>query len=144
VRGRVVTAGAIADTVAVKAELGDRAGGADIPAVVDLESFGCVAVAAAAGVPWLVLRAVSDTASEALPGLLNRCRDEGGAIKRGRVARALLREPRALPTLLALRRRVVFGARALVPAIRSLLDAWLALDEGVPAPRTRNREELHE
>jgi hypothetical protein len=58
--------------------------------------------------------------------------------------RALLHEPRALSPLLALRRRVDACARALVPAIRSLLDAWPALDEGVPGPRTWNREELHE
>ena len=142
-RGRVVSAAALADTPAEKARLAARHAGAG-PAVVDLESMACAEVAAAAGVPWLVLRAVSDTAAEALPALLERCRDEAGAVRRGRVARALLRNPGALPPLLALRRRTLAGARALAPAIQSLLDAWPALDEGVPVPRTWTREELHE
>ena len=142
-RGVVLTARAIADTPAEKAALGARHAGGG-PAIVDLESMACAEVAAGAGVPWLVLRAVSDTAAEALPALLERCRDDGGAIRRGRVVRALLRQPRALPPLLALRRRVEVCARALAPALRALLDAWPALDEGVPGPRTWNREELHE
>ena len=70
------------------------------------ESASYVAAAAEAGIPWIVLRAVSDTAGEALPALLNRSLDAGGAVSRGRVLRGLLGDPGALPELLALRKRV--------------------------------------
>jgi adenosylhomocysteine nucleosidase len=140
-RGRVVSAAAIVDTPAQKADLAARYGAGD-PAVVDLESAACVEAAREARVPWLVLRAVSDGAGEALPALLNRCRDDAGAVRRGRVVRALLRDPWTLPTLLALRRRVERCALALAAAIRSLLEAWPAAEEAAVAPRTRNMEEL--
>ncbi|MEA2697684.1 MAG: adenosylhomocysteine nucleosidase, partial [Myxococcales bacterium] len=73
-RGVAVTTAQIADTVAEKRRLLGvaTAGAGDKPtaAVVDLESAVFAAVADKAGVPWLVLRAVSDTADEALPPLL--------------------------------------------------------------------------
>ena len=48
------------------------------------------AAAQAAAIPWIVLRAVSDRADEALPALLNRCRNDGGAVNRSRVLRGVL------------------------------------------------------
>jgi len=89
--------------------------------VVDLESAAYVAAARCAGVPWIVLRAVSDTAGEELPPILNQCRDDQGAIRRGRVARGLLARPRLLPALLALRQRVLMCARTLDRAVTALL-----------------------
>lgn len=136
-RGVVVTAGRIADTVAEKqrllglvipagtavpaARLGGGTAGPDTSAVVDLESADYIGAAARAGIPWIVLRAVSDTADEALPGLLNRSRDEGGAVRRGSVVRGLLGDPGALPALLGLRRRVQLGAEVLARATTALL-----------------------
>jgi adenosylhomocysteine nucleosidase len=139
-RGVVVTAGRIADTVAEKqrllglvvragaaappARLGEvtqGTAGRDTSAVVDLESADYIGAAVRAGLPWIVLRAVSDTADEALPGLLNRCRDEGGAVRRGSVVRGLLGDPGALPALLGLRRRVQQGAEVLSRATAALL-----------------------
>jgi adenosylhomocysteine nucleosidase len=87
-------------------------------AVVDLESAIYAEVARAAGIPWLVVRAVSDTASEGLPELLNRSRDSGGAVRRTQIVRGLLGDPRAIPRLLALRGRVVRCAEALAEALR--------------------------
>jgi adenosylhomocysteine nucleosidase len=120
----VVTAGRIADSVAEKqrlrelaSEAGATAAGAAAAAVVDLESAIHAELAAEAGIPWLVLRAVSDTASEALPELLNRARDDGGAVRRGQVLRGLLGNPRALPRLLALRGRLGQCAERLGQAI---------------------------
>ncbi|MET0386153.1 MAG: hypothetical protein ABW321_09360, partial [Polyangiales bacterium] len=95
-RGVIVSATQIADTVAGKRQLLATCGSSGRPAVVDLESFSYVALAEARGLPWLVLRAVSDTADEHLPSMLRRCSDAGGAVQRGRVARALLRDPRPL------------------------------------------------
>jgi adenosylhomocysteine nucleosidase len=140
--GRVVSASSIIDTPAAKAELAACHAG-DGPAVVDLESAACAVVAETAGVPWLVLRAVSDAADDGVPALLNRCRDDRGAVSRGRVFSALLRDPRALPALLELRGHVQTCARALAAAIQSLLEAWPAAVDGGGAPsRTRNMEEL--
>jgi nucleoside phosphorylase len=121
--GIVVTAARLADSVADKRRLHRLAGaGGEGPdaAVVDLESWSYVAAATARSVPWLVLRSVSDTAREALPALLNRSLDEGGAIRRGRVLVGLLGEPLALPRLLELRRRVRDCARRLGEALAAL------------------------
>lgn len=107
----VVSARHIADSVVEKRRLAGLAGAPT--AVVDLESAGYVAAAHRAGLPWTVLRAVSDTADEALPALLNRARDEGGAVRRGSVVRGLLGDPGALPALMSLRRRLKICAEAL-------------------------------
>jgi adenosylhomocysteine nucleosidase len=142
-RGRVVTAAAIIGRPAEKARLRVGQGGG-VPAVVDLESAACAAVAEEAALPWLVLRAVCDTADEEVPELLNRCRDDRGAVDRGRVFFALLREPGALPPLLALRHRVAACAEALAAAVQSLIEAWPARVEGVAAPGARKMEELYD
>jgi len=125
--GTVVTARHIADSVAEKRRLFGLGGAAT--AVVDLETAGYVAAATAAGVPWMVLRAVSDTAGEALPGLLNRARDDGGAVQRSRVVRGLLGDPGALPALLTLRRRLKVCAEALARAATAVVTSG-----ALPAP----------
>ena len=102
-----VSAERIADSVADKRRLLALAQPEPgVAAIVDLESAAYAEAATAAAIPWLVLRAVSDTSSEALPSLLNRALDSGGAVHRGRVFAGLLGQPSALPRLLALRRRV--------------------------------------
>jgi adenosylhomocysteine nucleosidase len=103
-------------------------------AAVDLESAAYARAAVEAGVPWLCVRAISDTAEEALPALLNRCRDGGGAVQRGRVARGLLREPRTVPALLSLRQRVRRCAGVLERAAQALILDWaehMALEKPV-------------
>jgi adenosylhomocysteine nucleosidase len=114
----VMSARKIADTLAEKTRLALLAAReADgLPAVVDLESAAYVAAAARAGVPWVVLRAVSDTADEALPAILNRSADASGSVSRGRVLRGLFSDPSALPHLLALRKRVAHCAEVLARA----------------------------
>jgi nucleoside phosphorylase len=138
-RAVVISAQRLADTPATKRRLLDlivaRAAGrqqgpspgiAPAPqlAVVDLESAAYARAAVEAGVPWLCLRAISDTADEELPALLERCRDRGGAVQRARVARRLFREPRALPALLSLRRRVRRCAGVLERATGALIAEW--------------------
>ena len=120
----IVSARRIADSVAEKRRLAAEAGPS--LAVVDLESASYVAAAEAAGIPWIVLRAVSDTAGEALPPLLNRSLDDGGAVSRGRVLRGLLGDPGALPHLLTLRKRVAACALVLARAAEAALPACLA------------------
>jgi adenosylhomocysteine nucleosidase len=102
------------------------------PMVVDLESFVYATAAERAGVPWLVLRAVSDTAWESLPTFLERCRDSGGSIRRGSVVRYALLHPQRLPDLLRMARRVEGCAEALATCAERLA----ALAEPVaPLPR---------
>jgi nucleoside phosphorylase len=94
------------------------------PATVDLESAALAEVAAEAGLPLAILRAVSDAADEALPRSLLAAERPGGSIDRGRlVARTVLR-PWHVPGLLALRRRVRLCATALVPATEHLARGW--------------------
>jgi adenosylhomocysteine nucleosidase len=121
--GVVVSAARIADTVAEKSRLATIASSADAIAVVDLESATFVAAADDAGIPWLVLRAVSDTADESLPSLLNRSRRAGGAVSRAGVALRLFGQPSALPFLLTLRARMSRCAEALADAAAWALPA---------------------
>ena len=58
------------------------------------ESAAFVAAAAARGLPWLILRAISDVASEELPALLNDCLDDGGAVRRARARGRAVRTAR--------------------------------------------------
>jgi adenosylhomocysteine nucleosidase len=137
----VITTPAIASSVTAKAALDERHGDGG-SAVVDLESAAYVEAAVDAGVPWLVLRSVADTAEESLPAWLERCRDSTGAIRRARVAWALLGDPRPLPRLLDMRRRVAAGGLAVTRAVLSLLDTWPAGIDIRPRGRTGAREEL--
>lgn len=105
---------------AVREELA-RDGLDPVRAVADLESGFYASAAAAREIPWLVLRAVSDDSTEALPSFLNRCRDEGGAVRRSRVARHVLLHPTELPELLRLRETVRRCARRLADAVEELL-----------------------
>jgi adenosylhomocysteine nucleosidase len=135
-RGVVVSATRIADTAAEKKRLLALAHAPSVSegaAVVDLESAAFAAAANRAGIPWLVLRAVSDAAGEGVPALLNQSRDEGGAVRRGRVVRALLGNPKALLPLLALRERVRVCAAALGDAVAATIDALRAADAAAPA-----------
>lgn len=139
--GVAISARRIADTLEEKRRLlalaraqsaGQGDAGADpspAPVVVDLESAAYAALARRAGVPWLVLRAVSDTAAESLPALLNRSRDDGGAVRRLRVVRGLLSDPRALRPLLALRDRVRACADRLARSVGLVVGALPALDD---------------
>lgn len=123
----VVTAGRLADTPGAKAELYERSCGKEtrgLPAVVDLESSFYAAAAEDAGIPWVVVRAVSDTSSEALPVYLNQCRDTGGSIRRSAVFRRALRSPRTIPTLLRLRQRALWSGERLADAVERLISAW--------------------
>jgi adenosylhomocysteine nucleosidase len=118
----VFSAERIAHTVQGKADLRQHLQG-EGPAVVDLESATFAGVAAAAGTPYVVLRAVSDLAGEALPFDFERFRDERGSVSRARVARFAALRPRAAARLLDLRRRVELCAYRLADAVEEALAA---------------------
>jgi adenosylhomocysteine nucleosidase len=120
--GVVVTADRIVDSRAAKQRMG--AAHADAPcAVVDLESAYYAAAAEAQGVPWAILRAVSDTAEEALPEFLDRCRDSEGSLRRASVVCSMLAEPGAFLALMRLRGRVRWCAERLAAAVEHLARA---------------------
>jgi adenosylhomocysteine nucleosidase len=83
------------------------------PAVVDLESAAYARLAAARGIPCLVVRAVIDAADETLPLDFNRARRAEGGVEEARVVRMALCKPQVWGALADLRRRLRRGARAL-------------------------------
>ncbi len=110
--GVAVSVPRIVCTAAEKEELWSR-GGAPEAAVVDLESAAWARLAHARGLPWRVLRAVSDAADEDLPLDFNRFRDARGRLRRYAVACHAARHPTLLPALRRLRSRLRDGARRL-------------------------------
>jgi nucleoside phosphorylase len=80
--------------------------GAGEVAAVDMESSAWARAAAQLGVPLVVVRAISDAASEELPDYLPECLGEDGGIRRSAVLARALRRPATVPALLRLRRRV--------------------------------------
>lgn len=124
--GVAVTSSRLVTTPAAKAEL-YRRWAAPLPCqppppmVVDLESAVYAAAAERAGVPWLVLRAVSDSSFEEIPPFLEACRDPGGGVRRAAVVRYALTHPRVVPGLLRLARRVRRCAEALAVCVERLV-----------------------
>ena len=76
------------------------------PAAVDMESAAWARVASAHGIPFLIIRIVSDTADEELPGYLSDCMDAEGGIRRSAVALRALAHPGSIPALWRMRKRV--------------------------------------
>ena len=90
-------------------------------AAVDMESHAVARVAAAAGVPLLVLRAIADPAGRGIPVLALAGIGADGRTRPGAVALGLLRRPGALPGLLRLARDSAAAMRTLrraAPALR--------------------------
>ena len=101
---RVLCAAGLAGTAIDKARMREHAG--DGPAVVDLESAAWAESAARHGLPWSVLRVVSDAWDEDLPGFLLRAQRAVGSGARGRVAFGAIAVPTRIPTLVRLATRV--------------------------------------
>jgi adenosylhomocysteine nucleosidase len=98
--GPMLAGGEIAATVAQKSAL-FAAYQAD---AIDLESGAVARIAAAAGLPFAVLRAVTDVAACDLPPAALAALDQAGAIGLARVIGAVLRAPGQIPALLRLAR----------------------------------------
>jgi adenosylhomocysteine nucleosidase len=97
-RGPIVTRSARAGLAAAAGD------GASL--AVDMESAAWAREAAARGVPYAILRVVSDGPDEELPVYLTRCMDAEGGISRTRVALAALTRPASIPALWSMRGRV--------------------------------------
>jgi hopanoid-associated phosphorylase len=108
-------AAAVADPAAKRA-LRDATGAL----AVDLESEAAAAFAAAYALPFVALRAVADTAKEAVPAAAVAGLTSDGRLAPGRVALALLRRPRELPALIQVAKRARAAHAALARAVAAL------------------------
>jgi len=118
-QGTLVTVDRPVVSVSEKAAAARRA--APPPAAVDMESAAWARAAASHAVPYLIVRIVTDTSEEELPGYLSRCMDSEGGVRRSAVARSALSHPRSIPDLLRMRRRVADGARRIAAFVASLI-----------------------
>jgi len=89
--------------------------------IVDMESAGVARRCAADGVPFLVVRSVSDTARDSLPDYLSECRTESGDISRLKVAANAVRNPTSIFDLGKMAGRVRECSRALADAVPKIL-----------------------
>jgi nucleoside phosphorylase len=103
--GTLVTVDRPIVTAAAKAVLAGTVAADDVM-VADMESAAWAREAAVRGIPYLVVRAVSDAADEELPAFFAEALGTDGSIRRGEVARRALLEPSSWGTLLRMRRRL--------------------------------------
>ena len=92
-------------------------------ALADMESAAVAAVAAAAGLPFAVLRAICDPAGRALPPAALVALDASGRIALTRIAWSVLTRPGQVPTLVALAREAAVARRALRRRIAAVRQA---------------------
>jgi adenosylhomocysteine nucleosidase len=111
---RALEAGASAGTlltvarpITAAAEKTRLAASLEGPSAADMESAAWARVAASRGIPYLVVRAISDQADEDLPDYLAACIGEDGSIRRGAVVARAIARPSRIPDLVRLRRRVL-------------------------------------
>ena len=120
VRGGVVSVDKIVVEPAAKHELWQSVGGGAFQ-VVDLESATYARMAVERDIPYLVLRAVSDTATEDLPLDFNAFRTPDGRIHRGKVARHLIFHPHLVGPLKDLRSRLRECAVSMADVVEGIL-----------------------
>lgn len=90
-------------------------------AAVDMESHTWATCASQANLPFVVLKAISDTLDEDLPLDFNDALRADGSLSRARVVAAAVRQPSAVPGLLELRDRVKLCSRVLEQALVTVL-----------------------
>lgn len=116
--GSLVTSREVAGTAEAKAALFASTGAV----AVDMESSLILTHAAAAGCPTLVVRGVSDAASEDLPPELMDLMTPAGKLRPARALAVMLRRPRVVPRALSLRQ----ATRRALTAVAGLLAALAA------------------
>ena len=86
----------------------------------DMESASIGTVARAHRLPFLVVRAVADTASDSVPRYVSGAVSSGGKVRPGRLIAALAGHPGRVPAILALARRFRAACASLETAARHL------------------------
>jgi adenosylhomocysteine nucleosidase len=94
--------------------------------VLDLETAALADLAAAQGLAFLSLRAITDVAAEEIPEFLHAAGEPGAAVGGGAALRWLAADVRRLSGLLDLWRRSRVAARKLARALTVLRPLWLA------------------
>lgn len=132
VAGRVPTAGGllvhtdeVVGSVEGKRALRQRWGAS----IVDMESIAIARVADQAGLPWLSVRVVSDTATQTLPDGIAESGGDDGRLRPGRVARFVL-SPWLWPDLIRLARSTAVAARSMRELCRIAGPDLAAVDDG--------------
>ena len=108
-------------TVAEKADALATMRGVSGPVAVEMETAAAARIAAAAGIPWAAVRAISDSAGESLPLDFNTLRAPDGDLPVSRVALAALLRPSCVPGLLRLAKGTQVGAEALANCLSTAL-----------------------
>jgi adenosylhomocysteine nucleosidase len=117
--GRLLTVTRIATTAGEKQAI--RSAAADIAAL-DMETAGAACAAAAAGIPWLAVRAVTDALRDSLPFDFDRwTHPHTGEIARARLTLAALTRPWQIPALIRLGSRSTRAARHLALYLESVV-----------------------
>ena len=110
VRGTIAGSDAILTDPAYKAALHAETGAV----AVDMESHICARIAAAKGLPFAILRVVSDAAPHGLPPAVSRALDAKGNVRMGAVLWSVATEPRQVPELLQTARNTRLALAALL------------------------------
>ena len=113
-REDLVSVGIVVSAVEQKAALGQVSNAV----AVDMESYGVARAAAAAGKPFLVLRAIADPADRGIPPAALKGMGPDGKIKPLAVLAALAREPESIRPVMHLARDTALAMRALRRAAR--------------------------
>lgn len=124
-RGKIYTADRLIATPAVKADLFHATGAL----VVEMENAIIRAAANAAGIPFIGIRAVSDTADQALDPAVLGLVDNLGRMRPLAIAGTLLRRPALIPYLNRLGAASRLAADRLAEAVREILDAGIPSGE---------------
>jgi adenosylhomocysteine nucleosidase len=86
-------------------------------ALVDMESLGVARIAALAGVPFIAVRVIVDTATDVLPAAVAAATRDG-QVRIGRLIRALARSPAELGAIFRLAQRYRAATRSLAAVAR--------------------------
>ncbi len=122
--GTLATVPEVVATPEAKAKLREATGAV----AVDMESSLILRAASESGCPGLVLRGVSDGASDGLPPELAALITAEGRVHKARAAEAVLRHPAILPRALKLRRATRGALAAVAEALRCSLGSMTAVE----------------
>ncbi|MCG6157928.1 phosphorylase family protein [Rubinisphaera margarita] len=113
-------------SVADKQKLHEESGAS----MVDMEAFAAARILQAGGVPWLVLKAVSDDAQTAIEPRIARLLQPDGSVKINALFWLLLTHPSLLRDLIELGKSSTGAMDALLQAVRQLLAGQVSASSG--------------
>lgn len=119
---RLLTSSTMVLTAEGKSRLGKMA------EAVEMESFAVASEAAANGIPFVAIRAISDAVDEDLPMNFEELLDETGNVSKAKAASALARMPQKLPAILRLGRQSKAAAAKLANFLDRYVPALAARD----------------